>query len=91
MYLLNNPENPTKYFMLMKRFTLTFEYYKRNSESMVSEAVAPSCSVKKLLKNRLWHRCFAVNFVKFSKAPISQNTSERFFRDMMITSKLKMK
>ena len=89
MYLLNNPQYLTKYFMLMKRFT--FEYYKRNSESMVPEAVAPSCSVKKLLKNRLWHRCFAVNFVKFSKAPIAQNTSERFFRDMMITSKLKMK
>ena len=84
MYLLNNPQNLTKYFMLMKRFT--FKYYKRNSE-----AVALSCSVKKLFKNRFWHRCFAVNFVKLSKAPISQNTSERFFRDMMITSKLKMK
>ena len=30
-----------------------------------------------LLKKRLWHRCFLVNFVKFLKAPFLQNTSDR--------------
>ena len=30
-----------------------------------------------LLKERLWHRCFPVNFVKFLRTPILQNTSER--------------
>ena len=28
-------------------------------------------------KKRLWHRCFLVNFAKFSRAPFSQNTSGR--------------
>ena len=28
-----------------------------------------------LLKKRLWHRCFPVNFAKFLRTPILQNTS----------------
>ena len=31
-----------------------------------------------LLKKRLWHRCFFVNFVKFLRTPFLQNTSGRF-------------
>ena len=27
-----------------------------------------------LLKKRLWHRCFSVNFAKFLKAPLLQST-----------------
>ena len=30
-----------------------------------------------LSKIRLWHRCFPVNFVKFSRTPFLQNTSGR--------------
>ena len=30
-----------------------------------------------LLKQRLWHRCFPVNFVKFLRTPFLQNTSGR--------------
>ena len=30
-----------------------------------------------LLKKRLWHRCFPVNFEKFSRIPFWQNTSGR--------------
>ena len=30
-----------------------------------------------LLKKRVWHRCFPVNFVKFLKTPFLQNTSGR--------------
>ena len=30
-----------------------------------------------LLKKRLWHRCFPVNFVKYSRTPFLQNTSGR--------------
>ena len=29
----------------------------------------------KLKKNRLWHRCFPVNFVKFLRTSFLQNTS----------------
>ena len=31
-----------------------------------------------LLKKKLWHSCFPVNFAKFLRTPI-QNTSERLF------------
>ena len=30
-----------------------------------------------LLKKRLWHRCFPMNFVKFLRTPFLQNTSGR--------------
>ena len=30
-----------------------------------------------LLKKRLWHRCFSVNFAKFLRTPFLQNTSGR--------------
>ena len=30
-----------------------------------------------LLKKRLWHRCFPVNFEKFLRTPFLQNTSRR--------------
>ena len=37
-----------------------------------------------LLKRRLWHRCFLVNFVKFLTTPFSQNTSGRLFLKVKI-------
>ena len=30
-----------------------------------------------LLKRRLWHNCFPLNFAKFRRTPLSQNTSWR--------------
>ena len=32
-----------------------------------------------LLKKRLWHKCFPVNFVKFLRAPFSQYNAGRLF------------
>ena len=40
-----------------------------------------------LLKKRLWHRCFSVNFVKFLRKPFSQNISGRKMPDMPKTKK----
>ena len=34
-----------------------------------------------LLKKRLWHRCFPMNFAKFLRAPFSQNTYGRLLLD----------
>ena len=34
-----------------------------------------------LLKKRIWHRCFPVNFVKFLRTPFLQNTSGRMFQN----------
>ena len=37
-----------------------------------------------LLKKRLWHRCFPVNFVKFLRTPFLQNTSGRLLVEMKL-------
>ena len=36
-----------------------------------------------LLKRRLWHRCFSVNFEKFLRARFLQSTSERLLLNMV--------
>ena len=48
----------------------------------MAKAVTQRCSVQNmflrhatLLKKRLWHRCFPVNFVKFLRTPFLQKTS----------------
>ena len=38
-----------------------------------------------LLKRRLWHRCFPVNFVKFLRTPFLQNISGRLLLDSKVT------
>ena len=38
-----------------------------------------------LLKKRLWHRCFPVNFVKFLRTPFLQNTFGQLLLVMEIT------
>ena len=38
-----------------------------------------SFTLATLLKKRLWHRCFPVNFAKFLRTPFLQNTSGRLF------------
>ena len=39
--------------------------------------------LKTLLRKRLWHRYFPVNFVKFLRAPFLQNTSGRLLLDLV--------
>ena len=38
-----------------------------------------------LLKKRLWHRCFPVNFVKFLRTPVLKNTSGRLLLTLIDT------
>ena len=38
-----------------------------------------------LLKKRLWHRCFPVNFAKFLRTPFLQNTSGGCFWILLFT------
>ena len=35
-----------------------------------------------LLKKRLWHRCFPMNFANFLRIPFLQNTSERLLQNI---------
>ena len=40
-----------------------------------------------LLKKRLWHKCFPVNFAKFLRTPFLQNTSSGCFcKEIMLAS-----
>ena len=41
-----------------------------------SNSVLGNLLLATLLKKRLWHRCFPVNFLKFLRTPFLQNTSE---------------
>ena len=41
--------------------------------SFLKKLQAESCNL--ILKNRIWHRCFSVNFVRFLRTSILQNTS----------------
>ena len=36
------------------------------------------------IKERLWRKCFPVNFVKFLRTPFLQNTSGRLFLEIYI-------
>ena len=39
-----------------------------------------------LLKKRLWHKCFLVNFGKFLRTPFWQNTSGRLLQNVITTT-----
>ena len=44
-----------------------------------------------LLKKRLWHKCFPVNFVRFLRTPFSQSTYWRLLLDLyFLSSKAEM-
>ena len=40
-----------------------------------------------LLKKKLWHRCFPVNFAKFLRTPFLQNTSGRLLLNLLLSLK----
>ena len=40
-----------------------------------------------VLKKRLWHRCFHVNFAKFPRTPLLQNTSGRLLLQRKLNCK----
>ena len=41
-----------------------------------------------LLKRRLWHRCFPVNFAKFLRRPVLQNTFGRLLLLLLLVRKV---
>ena len=41
-----------------------------------------------LLKRRLWHRCFPVNFAKFLRTPVLQNTFGRLLLLLLLVRKV---
>ena len=64
--------------ILQKRRSRNF--HKNHRKTPVSESLfSYSCRLRPatLVKKRLWHSCFPVNFVKFVRTPFLQNTFER--------------
>ena len=49
----------------------------KNFAKFTGKHVRQSLRPATLLKKRLWHRCFHVNFAKFLRTPFLQNTSRR--------------
>ena len=47
----------------------------KNSTKFTGKQTLESLRPATLLKKRLWHRCSLVNFVKFLRTPLLQNTS----------------
>ena len=68
-----------------KRCSLNFRRIQGNHlfQSLFFSKVAGLRSAT-LLKRRLWHRCFPVNFAKFLRTAFLQNTSERLLLCIII-------
>ena len=71
LFLHLNIEHNNEYFMFL--YTV-----RSRCQSLFFNKVAGLWSTT-LLKKRLWHRCFLVNFGKFLWAPFLQNTSSVCF------------
>ena len=50
-------------------------FHKKWSKNTAKKAPFTGLRPATLLKKRLWHRCFSVNFAKFLRTPFSQKTS----------------
>ena len=50
-------------------------FHKKWSKNTAKKALFTGLRPATLLKKRLWHRCFSVNFAKFLRTPFSQKTS----------------
>ena len=53
------------------------EISKNSQENTCARASCAGLRPATLLKRRLWHRCFPVNFMKFLRTPFLQNTYGR--------------
>ena len=60
--------------------TANYEYSRSNRENLKICLPQPAT----LLKKRLWHRCFPVNFAKFLRTPFLQNNFGRLLLKQMI-------
>ena len=61
---------------------------KQLRQSLVFNKVAGQARPATLLKKRLWHRCFSVNFVEFLRTPFLWNTSGGCFCLNIFNAKL---
>ena len=81
-----------QYFIIsgiLQKQSLKVFYKKSYSEKFLKINRKETCTnvsfLIKLLKKRLWNRCFLMNFEKFLRTPFSQNTSRRLLLIFMKT------
>ena len=74
-----------------RRFSRNFSKFtgKHLRQSLSFNKVA-GLKAATLLKQRLWHRCFPMNFVKFLRTPFLQSTSERLLLKVFPLEELDM-
>ena len=69
VYQHSNPEAATQRCSIKKVFLEILENSQENTSVRVSFLIKLQTALATLLKRRLWHRCFPVNFAKFLRAP----------------------
>ena len=69
VYQHSNPEAATQRCPIKKVFLEILENSQENTCVRVSFLIKLQTVPATLLKRRLWHRCFAVNFAKFLRTP----------------------
>ena len=82
IYFIESPLKLMKnafYFMLKALFAFEIFAFLSRLFGYVEKQLDNRSSLRPatLLKKKLWHRCFPVNFVKFPRTPFLQNISER--------------
>ena len=82
----NTQKKPPKVFYIKKVFLRNSQISQENICARVSflkkvKGVRPGT----LLKNKLWHRCFPVNFAKFLRAAVLQNTYGRLLLNNLVS------
>ena len=75
--ILDKTEAATRVILLKKVFLKICQNSPENTSATVSFLKKSQASGRPvtLLKRRLWHRCFLVNFAKFLTTPLQLNTS----------------
>ena len=71
---------PSEVFCKKKVSLETSQNSQENTCARVSLLIKLQAAPATLLKKRLWHRCFPVNFAKFLRTTFSQDTSGRLHR-----------
>ena len=76
-HVLDFSEATTRGVLFRMVFLEISQNSQENTCARVSFLIKLQTRPATLLKKRLWHRCFPVNFVKFLRTPFLQNTTGR--------------
>ena len=81
----NTQKKPPKLIYIKKVFLRNSQNSQENICARVFFKKVKGVRPGTLLKNKLWHRCFPVNFAKFLRAPVLQNTYGRLLLNNLVS------